>query len=158
MSQQIAHALRLRLTGEQEGRLIQPIRPKIQRLTTFFLKGLYYTRQFTPDSLKQGMNYLRQAVTLDPNYALAYSTISKTDSVIEDWYAPPREVMPEAEAAAKKAFELDPTLGDAEGRLAYTDHFYNYNQARALQEFSMHSNSIPMTLRFAQCTAGASRI
>jgi TolB-like protein/Tfp pilus assembly protein PilF len=134
MSQQIAHALRLRLTGEQQGRLRTHSTENTEAYDAF-LKGLYYTHQFTPDSLKQGMNYLRQAVTLDPNYALAYSTVSYNYSVIEDWYAPPREVMPEAEAAAKKAFELDPTLGDAEGRLAYTDHFYNYNQARALQEF-----------------------
>ena len=134
MSQQIALALRLRLTREQQGRLLAHSTENTEAYDAF-LKGLYYTRQFTPDSLKQGLTYLRKAVALDPNYALAYSTIAYNYGVVEDWYAPPREVMPEAEAAAKKAFELDPTLGDAEGWLAYTDHFYNYNQARALQEF-----------------------
>jgi eukaryotic-like serine/threonine-protein kinase len=134
MSQEIARALRLRLTGEQHGRLLAHSTENTEAYDAF-LKGLYYTRQFTPDSLKQGMTYLRQAVALDPNYALAYSTIAYNYGIIEDWYAPPREVMPEAEAAAKKAFELDPTLGNAEGLLAYTDHFYNYNQDRALQEF-----------------------
>jgi eukaryotic-like serine/threonine-protein kinase len=134
MSQEIAHALRLRLTGEQQGRLLAHSTDNTEAYDAF-LKGLYYTRQFTPDSLKRGMTYLRQAVALDPNYAVAYSTIAYNYGIIEDWYAPPREVMPEAEAAAKKAIELDPTLGNAEGLLAYTDHFYNYNQARALQEF-----------------------
>jgi eukaryotic-like serine/threonine-protein kinase len=134
ISQQIAHALRFRLTGQQQGRLLAHSTQNTEAYDAF-LKGLYYTRQFTPDSLKQGMTYLRRAVSLDPNYALAYSTIAYNYGVIEDWYAPPREVMPEAEAAAKKAFELDPTLGDAEGWLAYTDHFYNYNQAQAVQEF-----------------------
>jgi eukaryotic-like serine/threonine-protein kinase len=134
ISQQIAHALRFRLTGEQQGRLLAHSTENTEAYDVF-LKGLYYTRQFTPDSLRQGMTYLRQAVALDPNYALAYSTIAYNYGVVEDWYAPPREVMPEAEAAAKKAFELDPTLGDAEGWLAYTDHFYNYNQAQAVQEF-----------------------
>jgi eukaryotic-like serine/threonine-protein kinase len=134
ISQQIAHALRFRLTGEQQGRLLAHSTENTEAYDTF-LKGLYYTRQFTPDSLRQGMTYLRRAIALDPNYALAYSTIAYNYGVIEDWYAPPREVMPEAEAAAKKAFELDPTLGDAEGWLAYTDHFYSYNQAQALQEF-----------------------
>ena len=134
ISQQIAHALRFRLTGEQQGRLLAHSTQNTEAYDAF-LKGLYYTRQFTPDSLKQGMSYLRQAVALDPNYALAYSTIAYNYGVVEDWYAPPREVMPEAEAAAKKAFEVDPRLGDAEGWLAYTDHFYNYNQEKALQEF-----------------------
>ena len=134
ISQQIAHALRFRLTGEQQGRLVAHSTENTEAYDAF-LKGLYYTRQFTPDSLRQAMTYLRQAVALDPNYALAYSTIAYNYGVVEDWYAPPREVTPEAEAAAKKAFELDPTLGDAEGWLAYTDHFYNYNQAQAVQEF-----------------------
>jgi eukaryotic-like serine/threonine-protein kinase len=160
MSQQIAHALRLRLTGEQQDRLVAHSTENIEAYDAF-LKGLYYTRQFTPDSLKQGMTYLRQAVTLDPNYALAYSTIAYNYSVIEDWYVPPREVMPEAEAAAKKAFELDPTLGDAEGRLAYTDHFYNYNQAKALQEFQhaleLDPNDAQIRAMYGWCLADLRR-
>jgi eukaryotic-like serine/threonine-protein kinase len=160
MSQQIAHALRLRLTGEQQDRLLAHSTENTEAYDAF-LKGLYYTRQFTPDSLKQGMTNLRQAVALDPNYALAYSTIAYNYSVIEDWYVPPREVMPEAEAAAKKAFELDPTLGDAEGWLAYTDHFYNYNQARALQEFQhaleLDPNDAEIRAMYGWCLADLKR-
>jgi serine/threonine protein kinase/TolB-like protein/Tfp pilus assembly protein PilF len=160
MSQQIAHALRLRLTGEQQDRLLAHATENTEAYDAF-LKGLYYTRQFTPDSLKQGMTYLRQAVALDPNYALAYSTIAYNYSVIEDWYVPPREVMPEAEAAAKKALELDPTLGDAEGRLAYTDHFYNYNQAKALQEFQhaieLDPNDAQIRAMYGWCLADLRR-
>ena len=160
MSQQIAHALRLRLTGEQQGRLLAHSTENTEAYDAF-LKGLYYTRQFTPDSLKQGMTYLRQAVALDPNYALAYSTIAYNYGVIEDWYAPPREVMPEAEAAAKKAFELDPTLGDAEGWLAYTDPFYNYDQAKALQEFQhaveLDPNDAEVHAMYGWCLADLKR-
>jgi eukaryotic-like serine/threonine-protein kinase len=160
MSQQIAHALRLRLTGEQQGRLLTHSTENTEAYDAF-LKGLYYTHQFTPDSLKQGMTYLRQAVALDPNYALAYSTIAYNYGAIEDWYAPPREVMPEAEGAAKKAFELDPTLGDAEGWLAYTDHFYNYNQAKALQEFQhaveLDPNDAEIHAMYGWCLADLKR-
>jgi serine/threonine protein kinase/tetratricopeptide (TPR) repeat protein len=160
MSQQIAHALRLRLTGEQQDRLLAHATENTEAYDAF-LKGLYYTRQFTPDSLKQGMTYLRQAVALDPNYALAYSTIAYNYSIIEDWYVPPREVMPEAEAAAKKAFQLDPTLGDAEGQLAYTDHFYNYNQARAVQEFQhaleLDPNDAQVRAMYGWCLADLRR-
>lgn len=108
-----------------------------------------------------GMTYLRQAVALDPNYALAYSTIAYNYGVIEDWYAPPREVMPEAEAAAKKAFELDPTLGNTEGWLAYTDHFYNYDQAKALQEFQhaveLDPNDAEIHAMYGWCLADLKR-
>jgi tetratricopeptide (TPR) repeat protein len=134
ISQQIARALRFRLTGEQQDRLLAHSTENTEAYNAF-LQGLYYTHQFTPGSLAKAMVYLRQAVALDPNYALAYSTIAYNYGVVEDWYAPPREVMPEAEAAAKKAFQLDPTLGDAEGWIAYTDHFYNYDQPKALGEY-----------------------
>ncbi|MGA9206843.1 MAG: tetratricopeptide repeat protein, partial [Terriglobales bacterium] len=160
ISEQIAHALRFRLSGEQQGRLLAH---STQNTAAYdaFLKGLYLTRQFTPDSLKQGLGYLRQAIALDPNYALAYSTIAYNYAVVEDWYAPPREVMPEAEAAAKKAFELDPTLGNAEGWLAYTDHFYNYDQARALQEFQraieLDPNDAEIRSMYGWCLADLKR-
>ena len=134
ISEQIAHALRFRLTGEQQGRLLAHSTENTAAYDAY-LKGLYFSRQITPEGLKQGMDYLRQAVALDPNYALAYSTIAYNYAVVEDWYAPPREVMPEAEAAARKALELDPTLGDAESWLAYIDHFYNYDHPKALQEY-----------------------
>jgi eukaryotic-like serine/threonine-protein kinase len=160
MSEEIAHALRLRLTGEQQDRLLAHSTENTEAYDTF-LKGLYYTRQFTPESLKQGMALLRQAVSLDPNYALAYSTIAYNYSVVEDWYVPPQEVMPEAEAAANKAFELDPTLGNAEGWLAYTDHFYNYNQAKALQEFQraleLDPNDAEIRAMYGWCLADLKR-
>ncbi len=134
LSQQIVHALRFRLTGEQKGRLLAH---STENTTAYdlYLKGLYYSKLFTPESLAKGISYLQQAVTLDPNYALAYTGIAYNYSIVEDWYAPPREVMPKAEAAAYKALELDPSLGDAEGWLAYAAHFFDYDQPRALQQF-----------------------
>jgi eukaryotic-like serine/threonine-protein kinase len=160
ISQQIARALRFRLTGEQQGRLLAHSTENTAAYDAF-LKGLYYTRQFTPESLAQAMTYLRQAVALDPSYALAYSTIAYNYGVVEDWYAPPREVMPEAEAAAQKAFALDPTLGDAEGWLAYTDHFYNYNQAKALQEYQhaidLDPNDAEVHAMYGWCLADLKR-
>jgi eukaryotic-like serine/threonine-protein kinase len=134
ISEQIAHALRFRLTGEQRDRLLAH---STQNTAAYdlYIKGLYYSKLFTPDSLAKGMEYLRQAVTMDPNYALAYTAIAYNDSIVEDWYAPPREVMPQAEAAARKALALDPNLGDAEGWAGYAAHFFDYNQPEAVQSF-----------------------
>jgi serine/threonine protein kinase/tetratricopeptide (TPR) repeat protein len=160
ISQQIVHALRFRLTGEQQGRLLAHSTENTAAYDAY-LKGLYFTNQFSPDSLAQGLVYLRQAVALDPKYSLAYSAISHNYAIVEDWYAPPREVMPETEAAAKKALELDPTLGDAEGWLAYTDHFYNYNQARAVQEFQhaldLDPNDAEIHAMYGWCLADLNR-
>jgi len=134
ISQQIVRAIRFRLNGEQQSKLVAHSTENTEAYD-FYLKGLYSTRLFTPEALAQGIKDLRQAITLDPNYAQAYAAIAYNYGIAEDWYYPPTEVMPEAEAAAKKAFALDPTLGDAEGWIAYVSHWYNYNHAAALQEY-----------------------
>jgi eukaryotic-like serine/threonine-protein kinase len=134
ISDQVARALRYQLNGEQHGRMLSHSTEN-PAAYDLYLKGLYLTKQFTPDSLAKGKDFLHQAITLDPNYALAYSAIAYNDGIVEDWYAPPKEVMPQADAAARKALELDPNLGSAAMWAAYADHFYNFDQSKAVQEF-----------------------
>lgn len=42
----------------------------------FYLRGRYYTAKFTKDGFDKGINYLNQAIAIDPNYALAYSALA----------------------------------------------------------------------------------
>jgi len=160
ISQAIIHAIRFRLNGEQQGKLLAHSTQNTEAYDAF-LKGMYFTHQFSPAALAQGLTYLRQAIALDPNYALAYSTIAYNYGIAEDWYFPPTEVMPEAEAALKKALELDPTLGDAEGWLGYTDHFYNYKQTQAVQEFQralqLDPNDAEIHALYGWCLADLNR-
>jgi serine/threonine protein kinase/TolB-like protein/cytochrome c-type biogenesis protein CcmH/NrfG len=134
ISDQVARALRYRLNGEQQGRMLSHSTEN-PAAYDLYLKGLYLTKQFTPDSLAKGKDLLQQAIALDPNYALAYSAIAYNDGIVEDWYVPPKEVMPQADVAARKALELDPNLGSAAMWAAYADHFYNFDQSKAVQEF-----------------------
>ncbi len=160
ISKEIIRAIRFRLNGEQQGKLLAHSTQNTEAYDAY-LKGLYFTRQFSPDALTQGMKYLRQAVAVDPNYALAYSAIAYNYSIAEDWYFPPTEVMPEAEGAAKKALELDPSLGDAEGWLAYIDHMYDFNQTKAVQEFQhaleLDPNDAEIHAIYAWCLADLNR-
>jgi eukaryotic-like serine/threonine-protein kinase len=134
ISAQVARAMSYQLNREQQGRLLahSTQNPAAYDL---YLKGLYFTKQFTPDSLAKGLDFLHQAVGLDPNYALAYTAIAYNYGVAEDWYAAPKDVMPQAEAALRKALEIDPNLCDAVGWTAYADHFYEYDHSKALEEF-----------------------
>ena len=134
ISQQIVRAIRFRLNGEQQSKLVAHSTENTEAYD-FYLKGLYSTRLFTPEALAQGIKDLRQAIALDPDYAQAYAAIAYNYGIAEDWYYPPSEVMPEAEAAAKKALALDPTSSEAEGWIAYVSHWYNYNHAAAVQEY-----------------------
>jgi len=61
--------------------------PEAYRL---YLKGSYYTAKFTKDGFDQGINYLNQALALDPNYGQAYSQLAYNYVNQDDWYIDPK--------------------------------------------------------------------
>ena len=56
----------------------------------------------------------------DPKYALPYAGISDVYQLLPNYSAvAPKDCLPKAEIAAKKALELDNTLAEAHNSLAY---------------------------------------
>jgi serine/threonine protein kinase/Tfp pilus assembly protein PilF len=128
VQQEIATAisgnLRVRLTSEDKTRLAKSsaTNPEAYQL---YLKGRYHTNQTTAAGLKKSIEYFEQAIDKDPGYALAYASLADSYSGLGgDWlYLPPRDNLPKAKAAAKKALELDDTLAEAHSALAYASFF-----------------------------------
>ncbi len=128
VQQEIASAisgnLRLRLTSEDKTRLAKSsaANPEVYQL---YLQGRYLANQGAVEGLKKSLGYFQQAIDKDPGYAMAY--VGLADSY--NWlggglnYLPPNETLPKAKAAAKKALELDDTLGEPgfEKVAIYTD-------------------------------------
>jgi TolB-like protein/Tfp pilus assembly protein PilF len=85
-----------------------------------YLRGRYFwDQQRTAEGWRKAVDYLRRATEKDPSFAPAYAGLS------DSWYrigffdpAQPPEAFPNAEAAAKKALELDSTLSEAHTSLA----------------------------------------
>jgi TolB-like protein/cytochrome c-type biogenesis protein CcmH/NrfG/predicted Ser/Thr protein kinase len=136
LAKEITSMLRLRLTGEDERRMAKTstTSPEAYQL---YLKGLYHSKKFTKPELLEGLKYLRQATTMDPNYALAYTGIAYNLSVAEDWFSPPRDIMPEEEQAAQKAAALAGTLGDAHSSVGYGEFWYEYKPVEAEKEYQL---------------------
>ena len=134
MSREIADKLRLRLSGQEEARLTRQYtaNPEAYQL---YLKGLFDTRKYSREGLQQGAAYFRQAIALDPNYALAYAGYSYNMGLAQDWTAPPHETMPAAKAAAEKALQLDDNLEQAHTMLGDVYFFYDYNFSATESEF-----------------------
>ena len=131
---QIADKLRLRLSNAQVTQMAkrQTANPEAYQL---YLKGRYFAAQFTQEGLDKGMNYFRQAIALDPSYALAYDGISYYYQLIEDLLMPASEAMPKAEDAARKALELDDSLVDTHVEMASNDTMYDFDWPAAEREF-----------------------
>jgi tetratricopeptide (TPR) repeat protein len=71
---------------------------------------------------REARDLYRRAVELDPEYAPAWARLGRAERVIAKW-ANPGDVglLPKAEAAFRRAFELDPDLSIAHDLAAYVD-------------------------------------
>jgi len=131
---QIADKLRVRLTGEDKKRLTKRHTDNAEAYQ-LYLKGNFYAAQATKDGFNKGMEHFRQAIALDPNYALAHAGIALAYAWTTDWVLPSREAIPKSEAAARKALELDETLAEAHTALGFARAFYDWNWTQAETEF-----------------------
>jgi len=82
-----------------------------------YLRGLAYTLKtgFTPANSLGAQKYLKQAVQLDPKFALAWTLLSYVDSsgYLTQSLQPTESLREEARQAAETALTLQPNLGDA---------------------------------------------
>jgi TolB-like protein/DNA-binding winged helix-turn-helix (wHTH) protein len=140
IARSIAGELKVKLTPEQRARLVhsKPVNPEAQ---DDYLRGTF-SLQF-PANPHAALAAFRQAVEKDPEYARAYSALAMAylDAGSFGESDRPSEVMVPAKAAALKALELDPSLGDAHLALAAT-FFWGWDWAGAEREYqtAVHLN------------------
>ncbi len=114
IAQEISERLRLKLTGEDKQRLAKrgTENPEAYRL---YLLGRFY-RFYRRNKLEtqKAIDYLEQAIKIDPNYAPAYAQLAYVYTAVGFGDAlPPKEAEQKREVAVRRALEIDDTLGDA---------------------------------------------
>jgi tetratricopeptide (TPR) repeat protein len=90
--------------------------------------------------LQTAIGYFKRAIEKDPDYALAYAGLADAYIALGSsngggHYS--KETLPEAKAAATKASELDPSLGEAHFSLAQTIELYDWNWSEAEKEYRL---------------------
>ena len=121
----IADQLQARLTG-QEQEVIADKPTNNSEAYDAYLRGLAYTLKtaFTPANSLAAQKYLKEAVRLDPKFALAWSLLSYVDAsgYLTQSLQPTVALREEAREAADTALRLQPNLG--EGLLAKGFYYY----------------------------------
>jgi TolB-like protein/tetratricopeptide (TPR) repeat protein len=89
------------------------------------LQADFYFKQLTPESVQRAIQFLEEAVKLDPNYAFAYAKLSQAWRQYAASFArdDARKAYEEARRTAEKAVSLAPDLAEvrmAMGFLAFT--------------------------------------
>jgi tetratricopeptide (TPR) repeat protein len=132
---EIPKKLRLKLSGEHKERLTKRFTENRQAYE-FYLKGRYAWGRRGIEDLKKGVEYFRQAIAEDPNYSLAHAGIADCLVLLGLFGAvSPREIMPQAKAAAMKAIKLDESIGEAHASLGQIKLIYDWDWAAAGADF-----------------------
>ena len=135
LAKEITSMLRMRLTGEEEGRIARTdtTNPKAYE---HYLRGRYWFNKRTEEGFNKGIAYFQQAVAEDPTYALAYAGIANSYSGLGAWdFVPPREVYPKAQEALRRALEIDDRLAEAHASLGHIRAEYEWDWLGGEREF-----------------------
>jgi serine/threonine protein kinase/Tfp pilus assembly protein PilF len=131
---EIAEKLRTRLsTSEKQQVTRQGTQdPEAYEL---YLRGRFHWNKRTAPDLATAISYFNQAIAKDPGYALAYSGLADAYSVMLTFGGAPSEYNPKANAAARKALDLDPSLARPHAVMAGIEWEYNWNFAAGEAEY-----------------------
>jgi serine/threonine protein kinase/Tfp pilus assembly protein PilF len=125
VSKAIADQLRAKLTGQEE-EVIAAKPTANPRAYDAYLRGLAYTLKtgFTPANSLAAQKYLKEAVRLDPKFALGWTLLSYVDAsgYLTQSLQPTAALREEARQAAETALTLQPNLGEA----VFAMGFYHY--------------------------------
>ncbi len=156
IAEKIADALQAKLTGAEQ-RAISSRPTENSEAHQLYLRGRFYWNKWVGPEFDKSRQYYQQAIELDPNYALAYAGLADFYGFAFGFgYLPPEEKWAKAqEDNAKKALELDPTLGEAYNSLASDKLYYHRDWPGAERNFrrglELSSNFAEMHAHYAFC-------
>jgi serine/threonine-protein kinase len=131
----IASQIRVTVTPQEQARMThtRPVNPEAYRRC---LLGRYHWDKRTVEGFKKAADYFRQAIDLDPGYALAYAGLADNYVVQPSWGTlSPGEAYPRAKAAAEQALELDNSLAEPYATLGYILSQYDWDWEGAERAF-----------------------
>jgi TolB-like protein/class 3 adenylate cyclase/Tfp pilus assembly protein PilF len=157
VSKAIADQLRAKLTGQEE-QVIAAKPTDNPEAHDAYLRGLAYTLKAatTPATTLGAQRYLREAVRLDPKFALSWALLSYVDAIsyLSFNLQPTDAVREETRHAAETALALQPNLGEALLAKGYYHYacLKDYNEAvdyfERARQFLPNSSRIPESLAY----------
>lgn len=131
IAREIAAKLRRRLNPDSQQRR----HSSDSRAYELYAQGRHSYLRYTRKSQEKALDYFREAIKLDPRYALAYCGIADVYADFSSLYMPAREAMPRARDAALKAIELDDALPEAHHSLALVKLWGDFDWVGAEREY-----------------------
>src|SRR5260370_10994850 len=156
----IAEQLRAKLTGQEEQVIAAKPTDNIEAYEAY-LRGLAYTLK-TATTLANSLGaqkYLREAVRLDPKFALSWALLSYVDALgyITTVLQPTVALREEARQAAESALTLQPNLGEALLAKGYYHYACLHDYDAAVPYFEQARQFLPNSSRSPESLAYVAR-
>jgi serine/threonine protein kinase/Flp pilus assembly protein TadD len=157
----VADQLRAKLTGE-EAQVIAAKPTEDPEAYDAYLRGLAYTLRsggFEPRNVIPARQHLKEAVRIDPKFALGWSLLSSVDSAGYITSTLPRTtaLRDEARIAAETALRLQPNLGEAVSAKAFYHYVFLKDYDTALRYFEQATRLLPSDSRIPEALAFVER-
>jgi TolB-like protein/Tfp pilus assembly protein PilF len=123
----IVDALKVKLLGDERSAILKKAtdNPEAYEL---YLRGRAFWNRRTPPDFEKAIEYFQRAISIDPNYALAYSGIADSYSLLAYFEAfAPDEMRKKARDAARTAVELDPNSAESHTSIAMYELLFEFN-------------------------------
>lgn len=138
IAQSVVRELRTALFGESDAKaeqhasvqVVAAVRgrtadPEAHRL---FLQGRHFIDRSTREESARGIGYLKQAVEIDPGFALAWATLSRAYVTEADLgWMPPVEAIARAREAVVRSLELESDLPEGHARMGRIQMSYDWD-------------------------------
>src|SRR5712675_2330945 len=127
-----------------------------------YLRGLAYTLSsvgFEPANVIPARQYLKEAVRIDPKFALGWALLSSVDSAgyVTRTLPQTTALRDEAGNAAETALKLQPNLGEAVSAKAFYHYVFLKDYDTALRYFEQAARLVPSDSRIPEALAFVER-
>jgi serine/threonine protein kinase/Tfp pilus assembly protein PilF len=134
VAQAIAAEVRVQLTPDEQNRLAsaRPIDPKAHEA---YLLGRYHLAKLNESDLSRAVDYFKEAIRIEPDFAAAYAGLSRAWSERGIWGGKSYiEVETPAREAARKALQIDPANSSAHTSMCMILINYDFNYSAAEEQ------------------------
>ncbi len=135
ITRKIVDSLQAELSRDEEERIA---RQPTDELAAYrlYLKGRVQLERRSENGLLRAEGYFKEAIREDPKYALAYTGLADSQTLLAGYYLrPPRNVVPKGKEAIRKALEIDPDLGEARASRGLMLYIYDWEFDEAGTQF-----------------------
>ena len=117
IARNIAHALQVTLSPQEKGAL-EKVPTRHVQAYDYYLRGRNFYYRYDKKDIEFALQLFTRAIELDPEYALAWAGLADCWSYIYLYSERKDEVRRQAEAAGRRAVELDPESAQAQASQA----------------------------------------